>query len=298
MRIEINITYALKKLMDALNYTTSDLANILNVDSRSIYNYIHYHKDATQSIYSKIIDLIDNNNLDIYQLLDIANDESYLFHGSKTGGIIGKISVNNNINEANDFGNGFYLSKSFRNAVSYVVDRKKPIIYRFRESDVLKGRTYSFKKDKSGDEDWVIYIGLNRKKIDSDQDEMFFKEYYDNKFSKYSVLIGEIADSYNFEILNDFFNNTKDIEETKEALIKANIGPQYVIKDEEIANELMWVEEYVIEKKLKKYLTSLMRNKKKILKDTREKISEKHVFDPSKTFSEIRKRRKEEYEQR
>ena len=101
----------------------------------------------------KIIYLIENNKLNIYDLLDIEQDDGYLFHGSKTGGLIGKISTLINKNEPNDFDNGFYLSDSLKNAVSYVIDQNKPVIYRFRKEDVLKGQLYDFSSMKNGEID-------------------------------------------------------------------------------------------------------------------------------------------------
>lgn len=290
MKIELNISFTLRKLMNALKYTSKDFASFLNLDIKTINNYLTLHTNPTQKVFNKIVKLIEDNNLDVYQLLDVEGDEGYLFHGSKTSGIYGKISTLKNFGEINDFSNGFYLSDSLRNAVTYVIDRKEPVIYRFKKEDVYKGKEYSFKKERNGEIDWVIFIGLNRKKIVNQVDNMFFSQYYDEKFKKYSLLVGEIADSYNFDILNDFFNGTKDIEETKQALILAHIGLQYVLKDEIIASNLTWQDEYTIEKNLKEYLIKLIKQKKKILNERRNELSSSHVFDKSNTFEEIKRR--------
>ena len=125
---------------------------------------------------------------------------------------------------------------------------------------------------------------------------MFFREYYDKKFSNYDVLCGEIADSYNFDVLNDFFNNITDLEETRKALILANIGPQFVMKNEKDANNLAWVETYKIEKNLRDYLLSVVKEKKKILKQNRDTFCKDHAFDRTTTFEQIKKEMKKEYE--
>ena len=295
---ELNISYALRKLQVKLNYSDEEIMRILNVTKKSLDNYKIRHTNPTPQIIKEIISLIENNKLNIYDLLDIEQDDGYLFHGSKTGGLIGKISTLINKNEPNDFDNGFYLSDSLRNAVSYVIDQNKPVIYRLKKGDVLKGRLYDFSLMKNGEIDWIIYIGLNRRKMLNEDDERFFKEYYDEKFSNFDVLTGEIADSYNFDVLNDFFNNLKDLDETRKALLLANIGPQFVMKNEKYANDLQWSEVYVIERNLKKYLVELIKTKRTVLKKNRNDISSNHIFDKVKTFENVKRKIKEEYEQR
>ena len=293
---ELNISFALKKLMLKMNYDSFAMANILSVDVKSIYNYLNKHSNPTFAIIQKIITIIDDNKLDIYQLLDVEPDVGYLFHGSKTGGLFGDISTLKNKGDQNDFDNGFYLSDSLKNAINYVLDQKNPVIYRFKKEDVLKGQIYDFSREKNGEVDWIIYIGLNRDKISSNEDKMFFREYYDKKFEHYDILTGEIADSYNFDVLNDFFNNLKDLEETRKALLLANIGPQFVMKNEKYANELKWVEVYKIDSHLRNYLLSVAKEKKQVLKQNRDVFSKNHVFDKNASFEVVKKRIKEQYE--
>lgn len=294
--IELNLSFALKNLMDRLNYDIQSISSILNADPKTIENYLSKHSNPTAAIANKITKLIDENNLDIYSLLDIEPNTSYLFHGSKTGGLHGKISTLRNKGDFNDFDNGFYLSDSLKNAINYVIEQKSPVIYRFKKEDVLKGTIYNFSKEDNGERDWIIYIGLNRGKITNQEDKMFFREYYDKKFSNYDVLCGEIADSYNFDVLNDFFNNITDLEETRKALILANIGPQYVMKNEKDANGLTYVETYKIEKNLRDYLLNVVKEKKKILKQNRDTFFKDHTFDRTTTFEQIKKEMKKEYE--
>ena len=50
----------------------------------------------------------------------------------------------------------------------------------------------------------MLYIGLNRGKISNLNNKELFQKYFDTKLNKYDVIIGEIADSYNFETLEEF----------------------------------------------------------------------------------------------
>lgn len=296
MVVELNISYVVKKLMDKLNYSIDDMAHYLDIDSRQIFNYISVHNKPSLKVFNKIVSLIEDHNLDIYDLLDIDSDEGYLFHGSKTGGIVGKISTKRNIKDSNDFGNGFYLSEAFRTALTYVLTYNNPVIYRFNKNDVVTDNIFSFYDDrKNRDEDWVIYIGLNRGHIKEERDYQFFNEYYSKAFKKYDLLKGEIADSYNFDVIDYFFDNQIDINIVKTALAFANIGPQYVLKNESIANRLKWVEEYHIDPMLRNYLISLLRKKKDSLRRNVYNITPK-LMNNFESFDVIKNKKKAQYE--
>lgn len=292
---EINITHVLDKLLNILNISYKEMVDILNRSERQVRNYILNHEKPSRDVFNKIVDLINQNGLDIYKLFDI-EDEGYLYHASEHG-IKGKISTLVNIDDYNDFGNGFYLSDSLQNAITYVIDEDNPIIYRFHKDDVLKGNIYRFDDDKNrGEDNWVLYIGLNRGKM-NDNDEMFFRQYFDQTFDHKDVLIGEIADSYNFEIMDSFFINQVDINQARQTLRFANIGLQYVLKNENRANELSWVDEYRIDSMLKEYLISLVRTKKDNLKKEYKEIFEKQTKDNALIFDRIKEKYKEKYGQ-
>ncbi|MBE6141491.1 MAG: DUF3990 domain-containing protein [Erysipelotrichaceae bacterium] len=291
MKTELNISFVIKRLMNVLNYSSATLADFLGVEPRQINNYINRHNNPSPIVFNKIISLINDNNLDIYDLFDIEGNDGYLFHGSKVGGIIGDISTTRNINEPIDFGNGFYLSETFKTAISYVITYPHPVIYRFNEKDILKTKIYSFYDDKVlGEEDWVLFIGYNRYKIKEERDRVFIREYFDKKFAQYDVLKGEIADSYNFDIMDAFFDEVSDINEVKKALKFANIGPQYVLKNETVAKSLKWVDEYHIETRLKNYLIGLISSRKKYLKKAYEE-TDKSKRDESLKFEAIKNRK-------
>jgi hypothetical protein len=70
------------------------------------------------------------------------------------------------------------------------------------------------------------------------------------------------------------------------------------MKNEKYANDIQWSEVYVIERNLKNYLVELVKSKKTILKKNRNDISSDHIFDKVKTFENVKRKIKEEYEQR
>ncbi len=265
MKHELGFECIISNLIKKLNYTLTDFADYLSVSEKTVRNYISKVSKPSLSVVDKIIDLLNVHNIDIYSLFDIEDDE-YLFHGSKRG-ITGKITTLNNVNSSNDFGRGFYLSESFKNALTYVVNYDNSIIYRFNKDEFKNLSSYAFNKSDINDTiDWVLYIGFNRGKIISESDNNFFREYFDYRLGQYSLIIGEIADSYNFYVMDQFFDNQSDLKQVKVALTLASLGNQYVLKDETFANKLEVKDEYIIDKKLRDYL-------KQIKKETSYKLN-------------------------
>ena len=60
--IELNLSFALKNLMDRLNYDIQSISSLLNVDPKTIENYLSKHSNPTATIARKITKLIDENN--------------------------------------------------------------------------------------------------------------------------------------------------------------------------------------------------------------------------------------------
>ena len=295
MNKELNISYAIKNLLLRLNWSPFDMASYLGKSERHIWNYISNHENPNKETFIKICDLIDKSNIDIFELLDLEPDDGFLFHGSENG-IVGQISTRKNMSNYNDFGNGFYLSDSLRNAITYVVECDNPIIYRIKSDSVINSKVYDFSKDKVEDDNWVLFIGLNRGKITDLFDKSFFQKHYDDMFSKYDVLVGEIADSYNFDVLDSFFAGIGGIKQVKTALSLANIGPQYVVKSESLANSLLPVESYTLEKRFRKYLLQLKRNKRDKLKAIYNVPISVAKDENDFTFDEIKNMMKKKYE--
>ena len=264
---ELNISYVIKNLIIKLDLSINDFSLLLNLSVKQIYNYINNHNNPSEDIFNKIISIISNNNFDIYELFDVECNDNHLFHGSKAG-ISGNVTTKINIGRYIDFANGFYLSDSFKNAITYIVDQSKPLIYVYKKEDILPNNVFEFKKDiRDSRNEWVLYIGLNRGKISSSNNKELFQKYFDTKLKKYDVIIGEIADSYNFETLEEFFAGRGSINNVHNSLLIANIGKQYVLKNENIANKLKEVICYKIETRLKNYLLKLNRKAKENYKN-------------------------------
>ena len=206
MKRELRITDTLPKIKSKLGVTNFELANLLGISERSVNYYLGQEQTKiSDEIFNKIIKLIENKNLDLFDLFDL-DDDKYLFHASREG-IIGKITTTKNKEKARDFDFGFYLSESFKVAATYVDHEDNPHIYRFHKEDVLKGKQFIFGSNIKDSINWVLFIGLSRGKIKNKQDKVFLKEYFSELFSDADLLIGKIADSFNFDVMGEFLNS-------------------------------------------------------------------------------------------
>lgn len=263
MKYRLNNSVFIKGLINKFNYSRDFLTAYLNVSTRSITNYLNDQK-LTKNVFKKLITLLENENINPFSLIDF-DDKNHLYHASKEG-INGKISVHYNSSHQLDFGEGFYLSESFRTALSYVDHYPSPTIYRFKRKQILNHNKYVFSENKVDVRNWVLLIGLNRRKIIRENEELFIKEYYSKLIGNYPILIGKIADSYNFAIMDAFFLNIYDINQVNLALKCVDIGNQIVIKDQKIIDEIDEYDEITLDKDLLEYFKEYHIKKTKELK--------------------------------
>lgn len=251
MEIRLNIGSYVKGIKTKLKVSNEELSHILGVSPRSIVNYLNGLVPSKKEA-KKIIDFILYKNFDIFELLNL-DSKDFLFHGSKTK-IIGTITTSKNVGKKIDFGQGFYLSESFKTAVTYVDKNIDPHIYRFKKSDVLKGPIYNFSESIDDIKNWVLFIGFNRGKILDEKTSALFSSNFNKYFKGYSVLIGKIADSFNFDVLEAFFDYEYDIFQVEKALKQVDIGNQVVVKDEKLANSIIDYDEIFLHKDLKQFI--------------------------------------------
>ena len=112
---------------------------------------------------------------------------------------------------------------------------------------------------------------MNRGKIKDETLQSVINAFFKKKLNTADIVAGKIADSFNFEAMDLFFKNIYDIRQVTNALTVANLGMQYVIKNEELANSLEYDFDYVIEKKLLGYIRKCHIKQSNALKEMRNK---------------------------
>lgn len=159
--------------------------------------------------------------------------EKTLFHGSNT--VIQKPDLSRS-REDIDFGAGFYLTPDYNMAAKWACKKNNSICNRYNLS--MKGLSvYTFELDR----EWLDFVIANR-------NEEVEK---DNKFSKYDVIIGAIADDRLYNTIEMYENGFIPASKAIEIMNCMVYGTQIVLKtDKAIDNlELLDYENITGEKK-------------------------------------------------
>lgn len=157
------------------------------------------------------------------------NNSIILYHGSKNG--INEIYCDGSREDC-DFGKGFYLTKSYQSALSFIEDFPMPSIYAFR----LHLENLNVVELNSSIE-WMILICYFRKHLgisDVFNDLLV-------KVKNADIIIAPIADNKMFEILNDFLKGLITTTQALHALSASSLGKQYVIKTQKALNQLNFI---------------------------------------------------------
>lgn len=281
--MKFKISRILENLIKLKGESISSLADALRINVRSIKNYLN-GANISPEIRTSLFNYLLTMNYDLFDVLDL-EDDSYFYHMSSQG--IEGIITTKKSSRYNDFGNAFYLSDSFKTAATYIKVNDNPRIYCFKKEKVVNLNPYIFKDTLTGSIDWVLYIGLNRNKIENPRFVSFLNEKYSKQFKKTKCLAGKIADSLNFEVMDEFFDGFYDISDVKSQLTKANLGMQYAIKDERSANNLQWDDEIILDKGLIELILLWRKNRNNLLKEDNSKLINKNQSDDNYKFNKI-----------
>lgn len=284
MKYFLNNSIFINGLVNKYQYSKEFLCEYLNVSRRAVNNYLNGKKLSNKAFINLTI-LLDEKMIDPFSLIDF-DDANHLYHASREG-IKGKISVNYNKNHQLDFGGGFYLSESFKTVLSYVDHYPSPIIIRFSKNEITRHKQYIFGESLIDAKNWVLFIGLNRKKIPNKNDELFLKEYYSRLFNNYPILTGKIADSYNFAIMDKFFLDIYDVKQVNFVLKCVDIGNQIVIKDQKIIDSISEFDEIVLDKDLLHYFNAYHIKKIAQIKKNNSELLKKEKRDESFLYSHL-----------
>lgn len=242
----MDISKEINLLCDVLKISEKDLASQLGVSLTSIDNWKKGNKK---------IDHINLNNLynfaykegivfnDIFeQLLTEENTRDkmiVLFHGTKDNFDF-PIDVAGYSRRNNDFGAGFYLGESFRQASSYVsnIDRSKVLAFRLNTKNMA---IYKY----SVDTEWMLTIAYFRGWLEEYMNSEVLKNIL-KKAEKADIIIAPIADNRMFDIINDFSEGSITDQQCQHSLAATNLGYQYVLKTSKAIDSLVFLKEMFV----------------------------------------------------
>ncbi|MBP3897073.1 MAG: DUF3990 domain-containing protein [Mogibacterium sp.] len=149
-----------------------------------------------------------------------SSDLKILFHGAKEA-LYGKISPDKS-DKINDFGRGFYMGESFRQAALFVSNYPAPSVYVASfNTRALHGVEYKV------DREWLMTIAVHRGRlsnvIDSTKEEAIRQ-----KVREADYVLAPIADNRMYQIIDTFIAGEITDEQCRHALAATNLGRQYV----------------------------------------------------------------------
>lgn len=154
-----------------------------------------------------------------------------LYHGSN-------VSVTDPIlnitNRTRDFGNGFYLTSSLEQAISWAkhrtyqrekTGRSTVSIYELNEE---KMKELNIKRFESADKDWLNYITTNRTRLDNREDD-------------YDLVVGPVANDNTTPVINLYLSGIISEDIAIENLKTYVLKDQYTIKTERALNIIEYI---------------------------------------------------------
>ena len=240
MKTKYRIDEDCRLLREMTNMSREDLASELGVGIATINRWENLQTEPSEDNLENFYSYAYKNGIRINGIKEQLykeehdEDEILLFHGSKNG-IDGKVKLDaSKIN--NDFGKGFYLGESFRQAALFISPFERSCVYdlSFRNKG-LKKETYSV------DTEWMLTIACYRGKLNGIISNKK-KEKLCKKAEDADYIIAPIADNRMYQIIDSFIDGEITDEQCKHALAATELGMQYVIKTAKALNHLKILE--------------------------------------------------------
>lgn len=249
-------------------------ADLMGVSFATINRIENGATVPSNSLLEKIYDLaftrhlrINLSKAEVFQ----ESDKEIFFHGS-VNEIIGEIDYCYSKNKI-DFGKGFYLGESYKQAASFVANEKFGTVYMFK----LKESELSILEFDVG-LDWMLAVSYFRETIDEKyRNSKKLKEII-NKINKADVIVAPIADNSAYEIMNQFARGDITDLQACHSLSASYLGKQHVLKSEKALNYLIPVQRFYLCEREREYYKNI-------------KIEENHIARSKVEMSKTKFRR-------
>ncbi len=171
-----------------------------------------------------------------------------LIHGARDE-INGEIDAKHSLG-VNDFGSGFYLGESLKQAATWVSANSKASVYCFYFANKKELKYKEFSTDRN----WLYAILYYRKAFKDDAIPKEIKQIV-QEIEQLDYLIAPIADNKMYEIINNFIDKKITDEACLHALALTDLGKQYVLKSQKAIDNLFFLDRlYLCSKEKKDYL--------------------------------------------
>ena len=242
----MDVSKEITLICDVLDISESDLAKQLKVSLVTIDNWKNNIKKIEYLNLNKLYDfaykrkIIFNGAFE--QLLKQENETEksiVLFHGTKDDFIF-PIDINKYSRMNNDFGIGFYLGESFKQACAYVSSYEFSKVLAFK-LNLKNKKIFQFNVDTK----WMLAIAYFRGWLDDYKDSHLLKKIL-GEIEKADVIVAPIADNRMFDIISDFSEGSITDLQCQHSLAATNLGYQYVLKTTKAINDLSFLKEMFV----------------------------------------------------
>ena len=226
--IVIKTSEIIKSALNILGISADAFAFSIGKDRATVYRYMSGETNVPVDVLTKLLDLAYYHGVDITKILNIADDDEYYYHATASE-IKFPINVHINDGESRDFGYGFYLGENLRQSSTWGKLGSSTIIYRFKRDKFKELSILDFNKMKSID--WLNYVAINRKKIEYQNYPKLFEKYFKLERNT-DLIVGKIADSFSYEVLELLYKDKIDIDQAEYATKIMALGNQLCLKNE------------------------------------------------------------------
>lgn len=252
--MSINFKEDLEKAKILLNCSYDDLALDIGISRSTLYRWINNNVNpgllALNKVYSYLYKKNVKLNLIDEELYKTKNnkDNIILFHGSKEG-ISGDLTIEKG-NAKKDFGKGFYVGESVKQAISFVSNFPESKLYIIEVKNASKLKIKEFDVSK----EWMILVEYFRGKIDEYKESKYLINILDS-IKDCDVIIAPIADNSMYSIINEFIEGYITDEQCINSLSANRLGKQYVfLNDNVLKNNVKILKEcFICDEERKQY---------------------------------------------
>lgn len=250
-----NISLDLKRILEILELSISEFSERIGVSRVTLTNILNNRITCSGEILEKIYSFayqkdagLDLNRTKELLFKDDSINKRLLFHGAREE-IIGNPDTKHS-NPPNDFGNGFYVGDSLKQAAAWICKQKNGSVYCFYLENEDKLKIKKFTTDR----DWLYVVLYYRSAFDNFIIDEHIKRLID-EVENSDLIIAPIIDNEMFKTIDSFSMNEITDEACMHAINATNLGVQYVFKSEKACQSLTFIERlYLCEKEKEYYL--------------------------------------------
>ena len=242
----MNVSKEIIVLCEVLNISEAQLAKQINVSLETIHNWKNNIKNIDDFNLNSLYNFAYSKNIvfnDMYEQLLIEennlNKTIVIFHGAKKEFKM-PIDINTHSKMNNDFGVGFYLGKTFKQASAYIANSNENRVYAFKLNTKNKN-ICEFNVDSK----WMIAIAYFRGWLEDYKENKIIKDIL-KSIDRADIIIAPIADNRMFDIISDFSEGSITDLQCRHSLAATNLGNQYVLKTNKAINDLVLLKEMFV----------------------------------------------------